>query len=245
MKWNDADHYCASLTLGGYSGWRLPTPDELKAIEYQLHAISIAYQNLHYPPYVRYSMKGGISSGDPLAPWAFGMLWSNNEALNQRPRHLIGLWNVNVLCTRSMDADILQIAKGAQVVYPVQDILTLKANIPLTKARLAYQSGNFQESIAQSKNALLIKPDFAPADWAIGISYGRLGQWDLAIANIQKAITIDKSYGDAKDSLKWARQGKKAAKKGEYPMAQSPQWNWTLEPPLCIERQPNIWDCQN
>jgi tetratricopeptide (TPR) repeat protein len=173
------------------------------------------------------------------------MLWSDNEALNQRPRHLIGLWDVYALCTRPMEADLLQIAKDAQVVYPVQDILTLKANIPLTKARLAYQADNFQESIAQSKNALFIKSEFAPAYWAIGISYGRLGQWDLAITNLQEAINIDNGYGDAKDALKWAKQGQKAAGKGESPKAQSPLWNWTLEPQLCIERQPNMWDCQN
>ena len=144
-----------------------------------------------------------------------------------------------------MEADLLQIAKDAQVVYPIPDLLTLKANIPLTKARVAYQTDNFQESLAQSKNALLIKPEFAPAYWAIGISYGRLGQWDLTITNLQEAIKIDKGYGDAEDSLKWTKQGQKAAKKGEAPKAQRPLWNWRLDPPLCIERLPNIWDCQN
>jgi hypothetical protein len=40
------------------------------------------------------------------------------------------------------------------------------------------------------------------------------GQWDLAITNLEIALKIDKDYGDAKDSLKWAKDGQKAAKTG-------------------------------
>jgi hypothetical protein len=45
-----------------------------------------------------------------------------------------------VLCVRSIDPDLLQIAKEAQVRQPVPDLLTLKANVPLNMARQAFQS---------------------------------------------------------------------------------------------------------
>ncbi len=32
VNWNQANDYCSNLRLGGYSGWRLPTIDELEGI---------------------------------------------------------------------------------------------------------------------------------------------------------------------------------------------------------------------
>jgi tetratricopeptide (TPR) repeat protein len=65
----------------------------------------------------------------------------------------------------------------------------------------------------------------ATAYWGIGISYGRLGQWDQAISNLQSALKIDKDYRDAETALKWAKDGLKAAKKGKQPKEPSPTWN--------------------
>lgn len=31
MTWDDAGIYCSSLTLGGFSGWRLPTIPEMRS----------------------------------------------------------------------------------------------------------------------------------------------------------------------------------------------------------------------
>jgi tetratricopeptide (TPR) repeat protein len=142
--------------------------------------------------------------------------------------HFMGKLNTrwaSALCTRPMEAELLQIAKEAQVRGPVWDLVTLKANVPLNKPRVAFQAGQFQESITQAKNSLLIKPDLAPAYWGIGISYGRLGQWDLAITNLEAALKIEDNYGNAKESLKWAKEGQKSAKDGKGPKAQSPEWN--------------------
>ena len=124
-----------------------------------------------------------------------------------------------------MEAEILQFAKDAQVNVPVPDILTLKAYVPLNKARIAFHAGQYQESIDQAKNALWVKSDFAPAYWGMGISYGMMGQWDFAITNLEAALKIDKDYGDAKDALKWAKEGQKAAKSGGKIKTQSPQWD--------------------
>jgi tetratricopeptide (TPR) repeat protein len=131
---------------------------------------------------------------------------------------------IAALCVRPMEAEVLQIAKDAQVGVPVPDLQTLKANVPLTKARLAYQAGQYLESITQAQEALSIKPGLKTAPWGIGISYGQLGQWELAITNLKLALKIDKNYGEASDSLKWAKAGQKAAKKGEKPKIKGKEW---------------------
>jgi tetratricopeptide (TPR) repeat protein len=123
-----------------------------------------------------------------------------------------------------MEPDLLQIAKDAQVTSSVPDLLTLKAYAQLSKARLAYQAGNFQESVTRSKKALLIKPDFEPGYRGMGISYGRLGQWDLAVSNLEAALKIDKGNGNAESALKWAKEGLEAAKAGDSPKEQPPAW---------------------
>jgi tetratricopeptide (TPR) repeat protein len=132
---------------------------------------------------------------------------------------------MGAICVRSMEPDLLAAATAAQVYNPVPDIQTLQNFIPLNKARLAYQVGNYQQSIAQAQTAISLKADPATATWGIGISYGRLGQWDQAIANLQSALAIDKKFGEAETALKWAKDGLKAAKKGKLPKEPSPTWN--------------------
>jgi tetratricopeptide (TPR) repeat protein len=107
----------------------------------------------------------------------------------------------------------------------VPDVQTLQTFIPLNKARLAYRTGNYQDSITQAQIAISLKADPASANWGIGISYGRLGQWDQAIAHLQSALAIDKNSGAAVTALKWAKAGQKAAKKGKLPKEPSPTWN--------------------
>jgi len=129
------------------------------------------------------------------------------------------------VCVRPMEANLLQASKAAEVNHPVPDLQTLETFIPLNKARLGYQAGNYQESISQALIAVSLKADPATAYWGIGISYGRLGQWDQAISNLQSALKIDKDYRDAETALKWAKDGLKAAKKGKQPKEPSPTWN--------------------
>ena len=123
-----------------------------------------------------------------------------------------------------MEPALLQIAKEAAIDHPVPDVQTLQTFNPLNKARLAYQAGNYQESIAQAQVAISLNADPARANWGIGISYGRLGQWGQAIASLQSALAIDKKLGDAETALKWAKDGLKAAKKGKLPKEPNPAW---------------------
>jgi tetratricopeptide (TPR) repeat protein len=231
MGWQKANDYCASLQLGGYANWRLPTLNEVKAETEIIHV----YPN--EPPDRRLFFKNGLNNlglDQYLGIWtstpsldAANSVWVANLNFRGLPFGMaLMAWPIlSVMCVRPMEADLLQIAKDAQVNKPVPDLQTLKDYALLGKVRLAYQAGQYQESIAQAKNALLVKPDFAPAYWAIGISYGMLDQWDLAITNLEAALKIDNNYVNAKDSLKWAKEGQSAAKKGKSPKAQSPQWN--------------------
>ena len=131
---------------------------------------------------------------------------------------------MGAVCVRPIEPELLQAAKAAEVSHPVPDLQTLETFIPLNKARLAYQAGSYQESIAQAQIAISLKADPAVAYWGIGISYGRLGQWDQAIANLQTALSIDKNAYEVQTALKWAKDGQKAAKKGKQPKEPSPRW---------------------
>lgn len=247
IAWQEATDYCASLQLGGYSGWRLPTLKEMSSITYYRQEEYLEEHHDGTPDvYVHESyleFKDEISASsawtstlpDDQHAWfvmtglykevpSFERFLVNGTDTNHIMGKLTTHW-AGALCTRPMEADLLQIAKDAQVNSPVQDLVTLKAYVPLNKARMAYGAGQYQESLAQAKNALLIKPDLAPAYWGIGISYGMLSQWDLAVTNLETALKIDKKYDDAKNSLKWAKEGQQAAKKNKSPKAKSPQWN--------------------
>jgi tetratricopeptide (TPR) repeat protein len=228
MSWKDANNYCASLKLGGYTGWRLPTLDEVKAITY-LQGVTPGYGD----PYTGLEFKGGISGSDSFIIWTSTLsrvdgAWTVliGDPLGAAPFNTNLLTDtLFVICTRHMESDLLQIATDAQVHSPISDLQTLKDYALLAKARLAFQSGQYQESIRQAKNALLVKPDFAPAYWGIGISYGKLGQWDLAITNLKAALKIDKNYDEAKNALKWAKERQSDAKNGKKHKILDPWWN--------------------
>lgn len=253
MDWNGANNYCAALQLGGYSGWRLPALDEMKAVTQTRHIVpkdTFWNPSANNPPFDSLEFKGGIAYQGGFWGSGFQAVWTSTHSTdnkawivrlgridpnnawvgpNYEPTALTQWRTPNAIlvaiCTRPMEPGLLQLAKEAQASRPVADMLMLKAYLPFNKARIAYQAGQYQESIAQAKNALLIKPDFAPAYWAIGISYGRMDQWDLSITNLQTALKIDKDSGDAKDALQWAKEAQKAAKSGGSPRAQAPAWN--------------------
>lgn len=243
MYFQQASDYCGSLKLGGYTGWRLPTLDEVtNATETQVNP---RYQKNPY--WVRDNFlvfKGGVQTEDRHTIWTstpdgdqqvdvvvMGRPAIEGNYLDANYPQYVRQMAVKLsdqhttVCTRVMEGDLLQIAKDAHVGVSVPDVQTLKAYVPLAKAEQAYYNGNYHEVIAEAQSALQIKPGFAIADWAIGISYGKLGQWNLAITNLEAALKIDKGYADAKSSLKWAKEGLQAAKKGKSPKAPSPNWD--------------------
>jgi tetratricopeptide (TPR) repeat protein len=189
---------------------------------------STRYFNGYEASYLKYGLNkdGGFFTGHCM--WTStldgkGNAWVLCDVFELSPLS----WHLmrSALCVRPMEPELLQTAKAAAAVdHPVPDIQTLQTFIPLNKSRLAYQAGKYQESIAQAQIAISLKASPAIAYWGIGISYGRLGQWDQAIANLQTALSIDKNNSDAKTALKWAKDGQKTAKKGKQPKEPNPRW---------------------
>ena len=249
MNWDDAGTYCSSLTLGGFSGWRLPTLAEMRSEEY-LYPVTNTDKDGFDQTVDYLGFKGNVQTSQATRIWTssaagdqqyfsvfmgppdvFGILFKGQWKAALNPDRSEAHERVSkvsdrnaVLCVRPIDADILQLAQDARVSHPVPDLLTLKANVPLNKARQAYQTRDYQTAISQAQSALAIKPDLPDAYWGIGISYGMLGQWDRAIANLEFALKIDKGYGDAKDSLQWAKANQKAAKHGKTDKDKPPVW---------------------
>jgi hypothetical protein len=247
LNWKQANDYCSSLRLSGYPGWRLPTLDEVKVATKIVRVDPgdicpaalpngcKAEDTVHPGPHNTLEFRGGVdtfdsgvvvwtsteSQTDSTSKWAAQV----NTALTPFYAAEMTQASMGVFCVRPMETDLLQVAKAAAVNHPVPDIQTLQTFIPLNKARLAYQSGNYQESITQAQLAISLKADPATANWGIGISYGRLGQWDQAITNLQSALVIDKDFAAAETALKWAKAGQKAAKKGKLPKEPTPKWN--------------------
>jgi tetratricopeptide (TPR) repeat protein len=171
-----------------------------------------------------------LSQTDPKSAWLveIGAAWPAKKNSTDVPSIYTAEAThafMGAICVRSMEPDIAAAAAAAQVFNPVPDLQTLETFIPLNKARLAYEAGNYQESIAQAQTAISLKADPATGYWGIGISYGRLGQWDQAIASLQSALVIDKNFGEAVTALRWAKDGLKAAKKGKLPKEANPKWN--------------------
>ena len=249
MTWTEAGAYCSGLTLGGFSGWRLPAIPEMRSEEYLYPVTNTDKQGMSQT--VDYlGFKGNLkalyltriwtstAAGDQQyfsvfmgPPDVFGMLFKGQVKAMLNPDRAEAHERVSrvsdrnaVLCVRPIDADLLQLAKDAQADRPVPDLPTLKAYVPLNKARMAYQAGQYQQSIAQAQSALLLKPDFMQAYWSIGISYGMLGQWDQAVTNLEAALKIDKGYDDARHGLQWAKDNQKAAKHGKTAKDKPPVW---------------------
>jgi len=256
LTWQGASDYCSALKIGGMSGWRLPTADEVKQIKYTRHGVVTINTGraYHYPCEDDATKTCWILHGDWTQPYDLDTLkvdignnimscsiWTSTPSpideksavvvtpeLTSKPilrtkTQVTRFSAIAALCVRPMEPEILEIAKDAQVGEPVPDLQTLKANVPLTKARLAYQAGQYQESVTQAQNALSIEPGMQTAYWGMGISYGMLGQWDLAIANLNSAVKLGKN-DETKAALQWAKASQKAAKKGEKPKIKGKEW---------------------
>jgi hypothetical protein len=258
MTWEDAVSYCSSLSLGGLSGWRLPTLDEIRGAGY-FYPVTDTDKNGLSQTYDVLAMKGGISTMENTRIWTstptgdqqywsmymgppdvFGIVFKGqwkaavDTSRSEAHERVSKVTDRNaVLCVRPIDTDLLQIARDAQASHPVADVASLKNYIPLNKARLAFQAGQYQESIAQAQNAIALKADPETAYYGIGISYGMLGEWDQAISSLNSALKVGKQYGDGETeakwddavaALKWAKDSQKAAKSGKAVKDRQPVW---------------------
>jgi len=57
--------------------------------------------------------------------------------------------------------------------------------------------GRFEESLAESRRGLALDPLDVGMNFHLGFNYFFTSQYDLAIAQVQKTLDIDRSYGEA------------------------------------------------
>ena len=251
MTWDESVSYCSALQLDGYSGWRLPKVADIATATY-LYPVPIYDKAGNVEKTYDYlAFKGQLTATADMRIWTanaaengeyttifvgrpdvFGMMahpkeWGSLFQMNALKWHLRSAKPSDrngAVCVRPIEPDLLAIAKAAQVPHPVADQQALRNYIPLNKARLAYQAGNYQECLTQAQLARAQHVDPATVDWAIGIAYGQLGDWDQAISNLEAALKINKQYQDAGDALGWAKASQKAAPKGKPVKQQPPEW---------------------
>ena len=76
IDWNQAKNYCSNLALAGYSGWRLPTIEELAAIYDPTQDTVLAIRRISgHDLSGHYHIKGGIVL---TVPW----VWSGSTSVN-------------------------------------------------------------------------------------------------------------------------------------------------------------------
>jgi tetratricopeptide (TPR) repeat protein len=221
LPWQEAVAYCANLKLGGFSNWRLPTMDEVKAAT-ELRQISVwlespAYSHSGLDIYKGLFFKGRTdfpslgedwfwTSTNENGGYWFAALNSDDGTFHRAPY----ISTPGVLCVRPMDAEMAALANDAHVDVPISTMEEFQAYVTVSKARSSYQATQYSASLQQAQAALQLKPNFLPALVGIGLSSGMLGQWDQAVSSLQAAKNLAKDDKAISNDLKWANS--KAAK---------------------------------
>ncbi len=252
IEWEQANAYCSTLQLGGFSGWHLPNIDEAKGL-----LVPAVIPGVDIPSGAEYPRMGTIPASPrvydpayrsqllkvPLATYGSGA-WTATPAgakkywtiqpggftfyikfLSNPPVSAKPTSNrMAALCVRPMEPEILAAAKQAQVLHPVPDLQTLKDYVPLGQAFDLYKQAKYQESITQAQAALALKPDMTSAVFDIGLCYAALKQWDQVLAAFQAALKLDKYNLDIKSAIAWAKQSRKAAAGHGKVNLQAPTW---------------------
>ncbi|HUB52984.1 MAG TPA: tetratricopeptide repeat protein, partial [Terracidiphilus sp.] len=93
-----------------------------------------------------------------------------------------------------------QMKTGAGQVLPASATAEDWLNASLNDNR----AGQYQKSIRDAQQALLLRPGYAEAYNNIAAAYASLGQWDQAIVNAQDAIRLKPDFQLARNNLAWA-----------------------------------------
>ncbi|MGI4829074.1 MAG: tetratricopeptide repeat protein [Janthinobacterium lividum] len=78
----------------------------------------------------------------------------------------------------------------------------------------AYRAGQFQTSIEDARQALVLDPHSAEAWNNVGAGYGALGQWDPGIAAEQQALKLAPDLVIAQNNLRWFNAQKSSSGSG-------------------------------
>jgi tetratricopeptide (TPR) repeat protein len=121
-----------------------------------------------------------------------------------------------VFCVRSLEPDLLQLAKDAHPPTAVTGVPQLQSIALLVKAEDALATDQFDEAITQGKQALALDPNSIRAFDDIGMANAYAGNWPDAIAALNKAVSLDKHHEtSAKQDLANAKQMLKNKQKGK------------------------------
>ena len=74
---------------------------------------------------------------------------------------------------------------------------------------MGHRQRRYQESIAASKEALKLKPDYAEAYNNIAASNQAMGRWDEAIQAAQEAVKLKPEFQLAKNNLQYSLNQKR------------------------------------
>jgi len=244
VNFAQAGDACSQLQVDGRTGWRLPAIDEFDGVLDTADLHSHLTHTTDLIPTFRWI------SGDRImgAMW----LWSSTPTgdggyYSERFYQIYGRTGSKpgdhiyhgVFCVRTMEPEILRAAQAANVVHAVSSLTELQARGPVFNAFQAYNAGQYQQCVDQSKQALSIDPSLGEAYYGLGIAEGMLGRWDNAIADLAQAKKIGVDGVDIEYAQKWAKKNQDAASKGKTLDTKKnapPAWSW--EQPVRLIRIP-------
>lgn len=103
---------------------------------------------------------------------------------------------------KALGASLL--AQGKDALYPLQRAATLLPRDPDSLGNLGNalrDHGRLDDSVANYRKALALKPDFAMAYCGLGIALSGLGLRDDAVASYRRAIALNPQYAEAHNNL--------------------------------------------
>jgi hypothetical protein len=222
IDYQQAQARCASVTIGSYTGWRLPTVDEINAatIGYT------AYYTVHQGPH-------GVLDHEDSAPvselkfnnFSAWPLWTSSPA-DQDKIYVINFSRpgkkfpvkptatggyAQAFCVRTMEPDLLQLAKDAHPPSPVTGLSQLQSIALLVKAEDALDSDQFDAAVSDAQQALVLDTKSIRALHDMGIADAYAGRWTEALATLDTAHTLDKNLTETYDDIKWVQGFQKEA----------------------------------
>jgi tetratricopeptide (TPR) repeat protein len=123
---------------------------------------------------------------------------SAEQALRLQPDHALAAGNLNWIRQEKAKARGL----------PLSSVRTPESY--LEQSLQDFQHGQFQECIADSTEALRLRPGYAEAYNNVSACSTRLLRWDDAIRSAQEAVRLKPDFQLAKNNLAWAQQQKLA-----------------------------------
>jgi Flp pilus assembly protein TadD len=105
--------------------------------------------------------------------------------------------------------DLLARVNGQEVIQPPPQTPEYYLNLSLQ----LYDQERYVESIAASRRALDLRPEYAEAWNNIGAAYNKLGRYEEAAAACEQALRYKSDFELARNNLQYARERLRAASK--------------------------------